>query len=34
MKKIRYMLESEDVQSRLVIAGFVIAFGLLALFFF
>ena len=34
MKKIRLMLQNEDVQARLVIGGFVTMFGLLAFFFF
>jgi hypothetical protein len=34
MKKIRLKLEDENVQARLVIAGFVMMFALLALFFF
>ncbi len=34
MKKIRLMMESEDVQARLFIAGFVIMFALLFIFFF
>ena len=34
MKKVRLMLQNEDVQARLVIAGFVIIFGLVTLFFF
>lgn len=34
MKKIRLMLQDEDVQARLVIGAFVTMFGLLALFFF
>ncbi len=34
MKKIRLMLEDENVQARLVIAGFVMIFALLVIFFF
>ncbi len=34
MKKIRHMLHDENVQARLFLAGFVMMFGLLALFFF
>ena len=34
MKKIKLMVRNEDVQARLVIAGFVVIFALLALFFF
>jgi len=34
MRKFRYMLEDENVQARLVIVGFVMTFGMLALFFF
>jgi hypothetical protein len=34
MRKIRHMMESEDVQARLVIAGFVILFALTFIFFF
>lgn len=34
MKKIRLMLRNESVQARLVIAGFVMMFALLAIFFF
>ena len=34
MKKIKLMVKDENVQARLVVAGFVIIFALLALFFF
>jgi hypothetical protein len=34
MKRIRLKLEDENVQARLVIAGFVMIFALLAIFFF
>lgn len=34
MKKLRPLLEDENVQARLVIIGFVMSFALLALFFF
>jgi len=34
MKRFRLMMENEEVQSRLFIAGFVIAFALLFIFFF
>jgi hypothetical protein len=34
MKKIRHMLADENVQARLVIAGFVMMFAIMALFFF
>jgi hypothetical protein len=34
MKKIKLMVKDESVQARLVVAGFVIIFALLALFFF
>ena len=34
MKKTRLKLEDENVQARLVIAGFVMMFALLAIFFF
>ncbi len=34
MKKFRLHLKEEDVQARLVIAGFVMGFALLAIFFF
>lgn len=34
MKKIRLMLRQEDAQAKLVIAGFVMVFALLAIFFF
>ena len=34
MKKIRLKMEDENVQARLVIAGFVIMFALLTIFFF
>jgi hypothetical protein len=34
MRKLRYLLEDENVQARLVIIGFVMMFGMLALFFF
>ena len=34
MKKIKLLAKDEDAQARLVIAGFVIAFALLAIFFF
>jgi hypothetical protein len=34
MKKIRLKMEDENVQARLVIAGFVMMFALLAIFFF
>ncbi len=33
MKKIKLMLSNEDVQTRLIIGGFLVAFALLALFF-
>lgn len=34
MKKIRLILKNEEAQARLFIAGFIIAFALLFLFFF
>ena len=34
MKKFRLMMEDENAQARLVIAGFVMAFALLFIFFF
>jgi hypothetical protein len=34
MKKIRLMLQSEDVQAGLVITGFIVAFSLLFIFFY
>jgi hypothetical protein len=33
MKKIKLMTRNEDVQAVLVISGFVVIFGLLAIFF-
>lgn len=33
MKKIRQMVKNEDVQAKLVIAGFFIAFAVLALLY-
>jgi hypothetical protein len=34
MKRIKYLLQNEDVQARLFIAGFFIVLALLALFFY
>lgn len=34
MKKIRLMLQNEDVQAKLVIAGFVMVFAMVFIFFF
>jgi len=34
MKKFRLLLANENVQARLVVAGFVMMFAILALFFF
>jgi hypothetical protein len=34
MKRLRHLLDDENVQARMVIIGFVMTFGLLALFFF
>ncbi len=34
MKKIRLMLQNEDVQARLVIAGFIMVFAMVFIFFF
>jgi hypothetical protein len=34
MKRFRLMMKSEEIQARLYLAGFVILFGLLFLFFF
>jgi hypothetical protein len=34
MKRVRLMLKNEEMQARLFLAGFIIAFGLLFLFFF
>lgn len=33
MKKIKLMIQNEDVQARLVIGGFLVTFALLAAFF-
>ncbi len=34
MKKIKLHLQNEDVQTAMVISGFLIVFALLAIFFF
>lgn len=34
MKKVRLMLQNEDVQAKLVIAGFVMVFAMVFIFFF
>ncbi len=34
MKKFRLMLRSEEMQARMFLAGFIILFALLAIFFF
>ncbi len=33
MKKIRQIIQNEDVQARLFVIGFIITFALLAIFF-
>lgn len=34
MKKVRLMLQNEDVQAKLVIAGFIMVFAMVFIFFF